>query len=74
MVGAERRTILASLGAGVTDLLFAVIALHIGFSDWYWNRFHLFGVVGFGLLSYAFWHLILFKFETGERIWLKKKA
>ncbi len=58
---AEDRTIKASLYAGLTDILFGLIMYFTGIGDWYYTHFHMFGVVGFGMIAYAFWHHIFKK-------------
>jgi hypothetical protein len=69
----EKRTIKASAMAGITDIIIGLLAYFTGFGDWYYTKFHMFGVIGFGMLAYAYWHLYFLRLDTGEGIWKKKK-
>jgi len=57
----EERIIKASLLAGVSDILIGIIFYLTGFADWYFAKLHFFGILGLGMLWYAFWHNYLYK-------------
>lgn len=52
----ERRIIKASLFAGITDILIGLVMFLTGWHEWYFNHFHVFGVLGLGMIAYAYWH------------------
>jgi hypothetical protein len=58
------RIIKSSLCAGMTDLALGGVFKLIGFADWYYNTFHVFGILGFGMIAYAAWHYIFYTRET----------
>lgn len=72
-MNAEKRTIRASVLAGVTDILFGLLMYFTGYGDWYYAKFHMFGIIGFGMLAYGYWHLYFYNIETGERVWKMKQ-
>ena len=57
----ELRIILATFLAGVSDLILGVILVLTGVANWWYNTFHLFGMLGFGMIAYSFWHYILYR-------------
>ena len=57
----EERIIHASILAGWTDIILGLIFYLTGFADWYYTRFHVFGVIGMGMLAYGFWHSVLYR-------------
>ena len=70
----ELRIIKASILTGFTDIVFGGIMYVTGWSDWYYNHFHVFGVFGFSMLAYGYWHLLFLVNETGSvEIWKKNK-
>ena len=52
----EQRTYMASIYAGVTDILIGLFMYFTGWHQWYFDHFHFFGVLGIGMLAYGFWH------------------
>lgn len=48
----------------MTDLALGGVFKLIGFADWYYNTFHVFGILGFGMIAYAAWHYIFYTRET----------
>jgi len=58
---AEMRVVKASLWTGITDLLFGVLMFMTGWGDWYYTRFHFFGIIGFSLIIYAYWTLFFMR-------------
>lgn len=69
----EERIIKASACAGFTELLIGLIMALTGAHQWYFDHFHFFGVLGMGMLVYAYWHGYYFKKETGKDLWTMKK-
>lgn len=55
----EDRAIKASFLAGITDILVGIIMHFTGWHEWWYNQFHLFGVIGLGMIAYSFWHYTL---------------
>jgi len=73
-MNAEERTIKASILAGITDIIIGLIMFFTGFGDWYYSKFHVFGIIGLGMLAYGFWHLYFLRKETGVKFkWMKQK-
>jgi len=60
---AEQRTYKASFYAGFTDILIGLVFYLTGFADWYYAHFHVFGVLGLGMILYSFYHWLLYKRE-----------
>jgi len=60
----EMRMIKASFLTGVSELLLGVFMSFTGWHDWYYNHFKFFGVLGIGMLFYAFWHWVFYKLEV----------
>ena len=60
----EKRFILSSILAGITDILFGLIFYLTGIADWYYAKFHVFGILGFGMILYGLWHFILYKLDN----------
>lgn len=58
-MGIEERMIKASALAGFSDILFGVILSLWGFDDWWFEHLHTFGVLGVGMVFYAFYHWLL---------------
>jgi len=65
----EERNIKASVMAGVSDILIGLIMYLTGAADWYFQRFHFFGIMGIGLLLYSYWYIYFYRKDTGKRIW-----
>ena len=65
----EKRTIKVSLMTGLTDIVIGLILYLTGIADWYYERFHVFGVLGLGFVIWALWHSYYYKKETGKNIW-----
>lgn len=65
----EQRIIKASILAGATDLLIGLFMAVSGLHEWWFNTFHLFGVLGIGMIAYGLWHAYYYKQETRERVW-----
>jgi len=65
----ERRTIKVSLLTGLTDIIVGLILYFTGVADWYYSRFHVFGVLGMGFIIWAAWHYYFYKKEVGYKIW-----
>lgn len=60
----EERIIKASLFAGATDIIIG-LAMHVSnLHEWYFENFHLFGVLGIGMISYGFWHRYFYRKEV----------
>lgn len=55
-MNAEKRTIKASICAGLTDIIIGIIMFLTGWHEWYYQHFHVFGIIGLGMLAYGFWH------------------
>ncbi len=55
----EDRVIQSSLLAGMTDIVIGFIMYITSWHEWYWERFHTFGVLGIGMVAYGTWHAIL---------------
>jgi hypothetical protein len=70
-MGTEERVIKASFAAGMTDLMFGLIMYWAGWQEWYFQHFHTFGILGFGMIAYAVWHN---HYLTEEVRCYKKKA
>ena len=68
-MNAEKRTIKASILAGITDIIFGLIMYFSGWSTWYFNHFHFFGIMGFGMLAFGFWNIFFYNIETGGTVW-----
>ena len=68
----EERIIKASMMAGITDIAFGIFMSLTGWQEWYFNHFHVFGVLGIGMLAYGYWHKKLYEIETGVDVWKKK--
>ena len=69
----EKRIIKASIAAGITDTIIGLIMAITGWHEWYYNHFHVFGILGLGMILYGLYHLLFYKIDTGELTWLKKK-
>lgn len=69
----ELRVIQASFLAGATDLVVGLFMHFTNLHEWWFEQFHLFGVLGVGFLAYASWHTYLYKRDTGKTIWKKEK-
>lgn len=41
---------------GVSELIVGFIFVATGWHEWYWNTFKFFGVLGIGMILYAYWH------------------
>ena len=67
----ERRIIRASIYTGISEMSIGLFMAITGLHQWYYDRFHFFGVLGLGMAIYGFWHMILLKKETGEWAWKK---
>jgi hypothetical protein len=63
----EKRIIKASACAGVTDILFGLFMYWTGWGDFYYQHFHVFGMLGFGMLAYAYWHQYFYNLEVKKR-------
>jgi hypothetical protein len=61
----EDRLIKASALTGFTDILLGLLMYWTGWGDWYYSHFHIFGIFGFSMIVYAYWHLYLIR--QGER-------
>ena len=59
----EMRIIKASFMTGVSELILGLIMSRIGWHDWYWDHFKMFGVLGIGMVFYAFWHYLYLRME-----------
>ena len=70
-MNSEKRSIKASIMAGVCDILVGLIMYLTGWHVWYYEHFHFFGILGMGMLIYGFWHNHYYKLETGRVIWDK---
>jgi len=57
-MNAEKRIIKASFFAGLTDIGVGLFMFVTGWHSWYFERFHVFGVLGLGMVAYAFWHFV----------------
>jgi len=64
----EKRIIKASILAGATDVLAGLALYFTGAGDWYYAKFHVFGIIGFGMLAYGYWHLYFLRKETGRGV------
>lgn len=62
----EKRVIKASFYAGLSDVIIGLIMCITGWHNWYYEHFHFFGVLGIGMLCYAFWHYFLYETRGDE--------
>jgi hypothetical protein len=62
----EDRIIKASAMAGFTDIAFGLFMYLTGWGDWYFVHFHFFGMLGVGMIAYAFWHAFFKRWEGGK--------
>ena len=69
----EKRTIKTSIAAGITEMVFGLIMYLTGWADWYFNRFHFFGIMGICMFFYALWNEYFLYKDTGEGVWMKKR-
>lgn len=69
----EQRIIKASILAGVTDIIVGLFMFITGWHQWYYDHFHVFGILGIGMLAYGIWHGVLYSRDTGRSIWQRKK-
>jgi uncharacterized membrane protein len=60
----EERIILASLFAGLSEIVFGLFMSVTGFHKWYFDNFHFFGIMGVCMVFYALWHAYLYRRET----------
>jgi len=65
----ERRTIKVSLLTGITDIALGLIMYFTGAADWYYEHFHIFGILGMGFIIWAIWHMYFYRKEVGLKIW-----
>ncbi len=70
---AEERTIKAGVLAGATDILIGLAMYYLGWADWYFDKFHFFGIMGIAMLIYSYWHIYFYQKETGRRVMSWKK-
>lgn len=59
----EKRIIKASIATGITDLIIGLIAFQTGFGDWYYLRFHNFGIFGLSMITYGLYHFLFEKLD-----------
>ncbi len=45
------------VAAGFTEIIVGIIMVLTGASDWYFETFHFFGIMGMCLIFYAYWNL-----------------
>lgn len=72
MNGTERRVIQASIFAGLTEMALGLVMVLTGTADWYFETFHFFGILGFGLVMYGVYTWILARKDTGDSPWQKQ--
>ena len=65
----EERVIKASLMAGLSDVIVGILFHFTGIHDWYFTNFKFFGVLGIGMLLYAFWHAYFYYSDTRWSLW-----
>ena len=65
----EKRIIKSSILAGATDIVFGLLMYVTGLGDWYYSKFHMFGVIGFGMLAYGYWHIYFLNKDKGDFKW-----
>lgn len=70
----EIRIIKASVLTGITEMLIGLFMALTGLHQWYFDRFHFFGILGLGLLIYGFWLQYFYKKENGGDVWRIKKS
>lgn len=62
----EERIFTASVITGILELLLAIFMSLTGLHEWYYNKFHMFGVLGIGMLIYGFVHFYLWDFQVNN--------
>jgi len=65
----EERNIKASICAGVSDIIFGLILYKLDWIEWYFQRFHFFGIMGMAMLFYSFWYIYFYRKDTGKSLW-----
>ena len=66
----ELRFVKASIFTGATDIIFGILFYFIGFADWYYAHFHVFGIFGMSMLIYGYWHLYFYRQEVKKvKLW-----
>lgn len=70
---AELRNMKATLYMGFTEILVGLFMVLMGWSDWYFETFHFFGILGLGAILYSYFYCYFYRQDTGEPIWKMKK-
>ena len=65
----ELRIIKSTFMAGLTDVLTGLVMFFTGWHEWYFEHFHVFGILGLGMLYYAAWHWYFYVKDRGDFFW-----
>lgn len=60
----EIRIIKSSFLTGISEIILGIVMHEFGWHDWYFEQFKFFGILGIGMIFYAFWHYVFFHIEV----------